>query len=127
MAYWAITMGAFNFTEILRNLENPDARTAFIPLLTLGMPPNAMMALMVGAMWIGNLMLVMINLPMIGLWVRLCVIKLEFEAHRYCSASCWGGSWRKIRIRRWRFPRAAPGSLSSTDWPLSCWQLRCWL
>ncbi|MFN3482791.1 MAG: tripartite tricarboxylate transporter permease, partial [Rhabdaerophilum calidifontis] len=72
-------------------------QTSFIPLLTLGIPPNAVMALMVGAMtihgivpgpqimqkqpdlfwgmiasmWIGNLMLVIINLPLVGLWVRL--------------------------------------------------------
>src|SRR4026209_1030054 len=77
--------------------NNAGAQTAFIPLLTLGIPPNAVMALMVGAMtihgiipgpqvmvknatlfwgmiasmWIGNLMLLVINLPMIGLWVRL--------------------------------------------------------
>ena len=77
--------------------NNAGAQTSFIPLLTLGIPPNAVMALMVGAMtihgiqpgpqvmtqrpdlfwgmiasmWIGNLMLVVINLPMIGLWVRL--------------------------------------------------------
>ena len=77
--------------------NNAGAQTAFIPLLTLGIPPNAVMALMVGAMtihgiipgpqvmtknpdlfwgmiasmWIGNLMLVIINLPLIGLWVSL--------------------------------------------------------
>src|ERR671927_109782 len=77
--------------------NNAGAQTSFIPLLTLGIPPNAVMALMVGAMtihgivpgpqvmtkqpelfwgmiasmWIGNLMLVIINLPLIGLWVRL--------------------------------------------------------
>ncbi len=77
--------------------NNAAAQTSFIPLLTLGIPPNAVMALMVGAMtihgivpgpqvmtkqpelfwgmiasmWLGNLMLVVINLPMIGLWVRL--------------------------------------------------------
>jgi putative tricarboxylic transport membrane protein len=77
--------------------NNAGAQTAFIPLLTLGIPPNAVMALMVGAMtihgiipgpqviekhatlfwgmiasmWIGNLMLVIINLPLVGLWVRL--------------------------------------------------------
>ncbi len=73
------------------------AATSFIPMLTLGIPPNAVMALMVGAMtihsiqpgpqvmtsnpqlfwgliasmWIGNLMLVVLNLPMIGIWVKL--------------------------------------------------------
>src|SRR5262245_12412979 len=77
--------------------NNAAAQTSFIPLLTLGIPPNAVMALMVGAMtihgivpgpqvmtkqpdlfwgmiasmWVGNLMLVVINLPMIGIWVRL--------------------------------------------------------
>jgi putative tricarboxylic transport membrane protein len=77
--------------------NNAGAQTAFIPLLTLGIPPNAVMALMVGAMtihgiipgpqvmtknpdlfwgmiasmWLGNLMLLIINLPLIGLWVRL--------------------------------------------------------
>ena len=77
--------------------NNAGAQTSFIPLLTLGIPPNAVMALMVGAMtihgivpgpqvmtknpnlfwgmiasmWIGNLMLLVINLPLIGLWVKL--------------------------------------------------------
>jgi putative tricarboxylic transport membrane protein len=77
--------------------NNAASQTSFIPLLTLGIPPNAVMALMVGAMtihgivpgpqvmtkqpdlfwgliasmWLGNLMLVVINLPMVGLWVRL--------------------------------------------------------
>jgi len=77
--------------------NNAGAQTSFIPLLTLGLPPNAVMALMVGAMliqgvvpgpqvidrnpelfwgliasmWIGNLMLLVINLPLIGLWVKL--------------------------------------------------------
>jgi len=76
--------------------NNAGAQTAFIPLLTLGIPPNAVMALMVGAMtihgiipgpqimtkqpglfwgmiasmWLGNLMLLVINLPLNGLWVR---------------------------------------------------------
>ena len=77
--------------------NNAGAQTSFIPLLTLGIPPNAVMALMVGAMtihniqpgpqvmtsnpalfwgmiasmWIGNLMLVILNLPLIGMWVQL--------------------------------------------------------
>src|SRR5690606_15017008 len=77
--------------------NNAAAQTSFIPLLTLGIPGNAVMALMVGAMtihniqpgpqvmsshpelfwglitsmWIGNLMLVILNLPLIGLWVKL--------------------------------------------------------
>ncbi|AOB38615.1 tripartite tricarboxylate transporter permease [Bordetella parapertussis] len=77
--------------------NNAGAQTSFIPLLTLGIPGNAVMALMVGAMtihniqpgpqvmtshpelfwgliasmWIGNLMLVVLNLPLVGLWVKL--------------------------------------------------------
>jgi len=77
--------------------NNAGAQTSFIPLLTLGIPPNAVMALMVGAMtihsiqpgpqvmtsnpklfwglivsmWIGNLMLVVLNLPLIRIWVLL--------------------------------------------------------
>jgi putative tricarboxylic transport membrane protein len=77
--------------------NNAGAQTSFIPLLTLGIPENAVMALMVGAMtihniqpgpqvmtsnpglfwgliasmWIGNMMLVVLNLPLIGMWVKL--------------------------------------------------------
>jgi putative tricarboxylic transport membrane protein len=77
--------------------NNAAAQTCFIPLMSLGLPPNAVMALMLGAltiqgvapgpqvftkypelfwgmvasMWIGNLMLLVINLPLIGLWVSL--------------------------------------------------------
>ncbi|MEI7969654.1 MAG: tripartite tricarboxylate transporter permease [Betaproteobacteria bacterium] len=77
--------------------NNAGAQTSFIPMLTLGIPPNAVMALMIGAMtlhgiqpgpqvmarqpelfwgmiasmWVGNLMLVILNLPLIGVWVRL--------------------------------------------------------
>lgn len=77
--------------------NNAAAQTSFIPLLTLGIPGNAVMALMVGAMtihniqpgpqvmsshpdlfwglivsmWVGNLMLVILNLPLVGLWVKL--------------------------------------------------------
>ncbi|MBY0360533.1 MAG: tripartite tricarboxylate transporter permease [Phreatobacter sp.] len=77
--------------------NNAGAQTSFIPLLTLGIPGNAIMALMVGAlmiqgiqpgpqvmtaqpqlfwgviasMWLGNLMLVILNLPLVGLWVSL--------------------------------------------------------
>jgi TctA family transporter len=80
--------------------NNAGSQTSFIPLLTLGIPPNAVMALMVGAMtihniqpgpqvmtsnpelfwgliasmWIGNLMLVILNLPLIGLWIKLLTV-----------------------------------------------------
>ena len=84
--------------------NNAGAQTSFIPMLTLGLPGNAVMALMIGAMmihgiqpgpqimterpglfwglivsmWIGNLMLVVINLPMIGLWVQLLKVPYRF-------------------------------------------------
>ncbi|MEO6022153.1 MAG: tripartite tricarboxylate transporter permease [Burkholderiales bacterium] len=77
--------------------NNAAAQTSFIPMLTLGIPSNPVMALMVGAMiiqgiqpgpqvmterpqlfwgmiasmWVGNVMLVLLNLPLIGIWVRL--------------------------------------------------------
>ena len=77
--------------------NNAGAQTSFIPLLTLGIPENAVMAMMVGAMtihniqpgpqvmssnpalfwglvtsmWVGNLMLVVLNLPLIGMWIKL--------------------------------------------------------
>ncbi len=80
--------------------NNAGAQTSFIPMLTLGIPANPVMALMIGAMiiqgivpgpnvateqpalfwgiiasmWIGNLMLVILNLPLIGLWVKLLTV-----------------------------------------------------
>jgi putative tricarboxylic transport membrane protein len=93
-------------TGNIRGVAGPEAannaasQTSFIPLLTLGIPPNAVMALMVGAMtihniqpgpqvmtsnpelfwgliasmWIGNAMLVILNLPLIGLWIKLLTV-----------------------------------------------------
>jgi putative tricarboxylic transport membrane protein len=84
--------------------NNAGAQTSFIPLLTLGIPSNVVMALMVGAMtihniqpgpqvmtknpslfwglivsmWIGNLMLVILNLPLVGLWVKLLSIPYRY-------------------------------------------------
>ena len=89
--------GAIEGVAAPESANNAGAQTSFIPLLTLGIPSNAVMALMVGAMtihgitpgpqvmserpelfwgmiasmWIGNLMLVVLNLPMIGIWVKL--------------------------------------------------------
>jgi putative tricarboxylic transport membrane protein len=89
--------GAIEGVAAPESANNAGAQTSFIPLLTLGIPPNPVMALMIGAMmihgiqpgpqvmtkqpdlfwglvasmWIGNLMLVVINLPLIGIWVRL--------------------------------------------------------
>src|SRR2546423_15471609 len=89
--------GAIEGVAAPESANNAAAQTSFIPLLTLGIPPNAVMALMVGAMtihgivpgpqvmtkqpelfwgmiasmWIGNLMLIVINLPLVGVWVSL--------------------------------------------------------
>jgi TctA family transporter len=80
--------------------NNAAAQTSFIPLLTLGIPAHPVMALMIGAfiiqgitpgpnvitdepelfwgiivsMWVGNLLLVVLNLPLIGLWVKLLTV-----------------------------------------------------
>jgi TctA family transporter len=80
--------------------NNAGAQTSFIPMLTLGIPSNAVMALMIGAMmiqgiapgpqvmtekpelfwgliasmWVGNLMLVVLNLPLIGIWIKLLTV-----------------------------------------------------
>src|SRR5215203_277880 len=100
--------GAIEGVAAPESANNAAAQTSFIPLLTLGIPPNAVMALMVGAMtihgivpgpqvmtknpqlfwgmiasmWVGNLMLLVINLPLIGLWVRLLKVpyRLMFPA-----------------------------------------------
>src|SRR3954471_2281539 len=84
--------------------NNAGAQTSFIPLLTLGIPPNAVMALMVGAMtihniqpgpqvmtsnpelfwgliasmWLGNAMLIILNLPLIGMWIKLLSVPYQF-------------------------------------------------
>jgi TctA family transporter len=84
--------------------NNAGAQSSFIPMLTLGIPGNPVMALMIGAlmihgiqpgpqimterpqmfwgmvvsMWIGNLMLVIINLPLIGMWVQLLKVPYRF-------------------------------------------------
>ena len=92
--------GAIEGVAAPESANNAAAQTSFIPLLTLGIPPNAVMALMVGAMtmhniqpgpqvmtnnpelfwgliasmWIGNLMLIALNLPLIGIWIKLLTI-----------------------------------------------------
>jgi TctA family transporter len=80
--------------------NNAAAQTSFIPMLTLGIPSNPVMALLIGAMtvhniqpgpqvmtrnaelfwglvasmWIGNLMLLVLNLPLIGMWIKLLAV-----------------------------------------------------
>src|SRR3984893_13575264 len=94
--------------------NNADAQCKFIPMLPLGLPASGVMALMLGAltiqgiqpgpevmtqrpelfwgliasMWIGNLMLVVLNLPLIGIWVKLLAVpyRLLFPAIMAFSA-----------------------------------------
>src|SRR5690242_10494761 len=92
--------GAIEGVAAPESANNAGAQTSFIPMLTLGIPSNPVSALMVGAMiihgiqpgpsviseqpalfwgvvvsmWIGNLMLILLNLPLIGIWVRLLKI-----------------------------------------------------
>ncbi len=89
--------GAIEGVAAPESANNAGAQTSFIPMLTLGIPSTPVMALMIGAfiiqgiqpgptvvteqpvlfwgliasMWIGNLFLVILNLPLIGLWVRM--------------------------------------------------------
>jgi putative tricarboxylic transport membrane protein len=88
--------------------NNAAAQTSFVPLLTLGIPPNVVLAMMAGAMmihgiqpgprvvsanpalfwgvivsmWVGNVILVLLNLPLVGIWVRLLSVpyRLLFPA-----------------------------------------------
>jgi putative tricarboxylic transport membrane protein len=92
--------GAIEGVAAPESANNAGAQTSFIPLLTLGIPSNVVMALMIGAMmiqgiipgprvmtekpdlfwgliasmWIGNAMLVILNLPLIGIWVKLLTV-----------------------------------------------------
>jgi len=96
--------GAIEGVAAPESANNAGAQTSFIPMLTLGIPSNPVMALMVGAMiiqgiqpgpsviseqpalfwgiivsmWIGNLFLVILNLPMIGIWVRIIMVPYQF-------------------------------------------------
>ena len=96
--------------------NNAGSQASFIPMLTLGIPSNVVMALMVGAMtikgiqpgpqvmtsnpdlfwgliasmWIGNLMLVVLNLPLIGIWIRLLTVPYRFLFPAVMSFCCIG-------------------------------------
>ena len=96
--------------------NNAGAQTSFIPMLTLGIPSNATMALMIGAlmihnitpgpqvmstnptlfwglvasMWIGNLMLVILNLPLIGIWVQLLRVPYSWLYPAILTFCCIG-------------------------------------
>jgi TctA family transporter len=96
--------------------NNAGAQTSFIPMLTLGIPAHPVMALMIGAfiiqgitpgpnvirdepalfwgiiasMWVGNLMLVMLNLPLVGLWVKLLTIPYRVLFPAIIAFACIG-------------------------------------
>ena len=96
--------GAIEGVAAPESANNAGAQTSFIPMLTLGIPSNPVMALMIGAMiiqgiqpgpsvmteqpalvwgiivsmWIGNFFLVVLNLPLIGLWVRMIMVPYQF-------------------------------------------------
>ncbi len=96
--------------------NNAAAQTSFIPMLTLGIPSNAVMAMMIGgmmihgiapgpqvmqqkpelfwgmivSMWLGNLMLVVLNLPLIGIWVRLLLVPYRLLAIAILFFCCIG-------------------------------------
>ena len=96
--------------------NNAAAQTSFIPLLTLGLPGNSVMALLIGAMliqgivpgpnvitdepdlfwglivsfWIGNLFLVLLNLPLIGLWVKMLRIPYRVLVPAIIAFACIG-------------------------------------
>src|SRR5215475_972608 len=106
--------GAIEGVAAPESANNADAQCKFIPMLTLGLPASGVMALMLGAltihgiqpgpevmttrpelfwgliasMWIGNLMLVILNLPLIGVWVRILTVpyRLLFPAIMAFSA-----------------------------------------
>lgn len=96
--------GAIEGVAAPESANNAGAQTSFIPMLTLGIPSNPVMALMIGAMiiqgiqpgpsviteqpalfwgivvsmWIGNFFLVVLNLPMIGMWVRMVSVPYHY-------------------------------------------------
>jgi TctA family transporter len=108
--------GAIEAVAGPESANNAAAQTSFIPLLTLGLPAHPVMALMVGAfiiqgitpgpnvikdepalfwglivsMWIGNLMLVMLNLPLIGIWVRFLTIPYRILFPAVVAFACIG-------------------------------------
>jgi TctA family transporter len=96
--------GAIEGVAAPESANNAGAQTSFIPMLTLGIPSNAAMAMMIGAlmiqgiapgpqvmaktpqlfwgliasMWIGNAMLLVLNLPLVGMWVKLLTVPYRF-------------------------------------------------
>jgi TctA family transporter len=96
--------------------NNAGAQTSFIPMLSLGIPSNVVMALMAGAMiiqgivpgpnvitskpdlfwglivsmWVGNAMLVVLNLPLIGVWIKLLSVRYSILYPSIIAFCCIG-------------------------------------
>lgn len=96
--------------------NNAGAQTSFIPMLTLGIPSNPVMALMIGAlilqgiqpgpnvvvneprlfwslivsMWVGNLMLIVLNLPLVGIWVKMLAVPYNALFPAIVAFTCIG-------------------------------------
>jgi TctA family transporter len=108
--------GAIEGVAAPESANNAGAQTSFIPMLTLGIPSSPVMALMIGAMiiqgivpgpqvadeqpalfwgiivsmWVGNLLLILLNLPLIGIWVRLLTIPYHLLFPAILAFSCIG-------------------------------------
>lgn len=108
--------GAIEGVAAPESANNAGAQTSFIPMLTLGIPSNPVMALMISAliiqgiepgpsvitshpelfwgiiasMWIGNLMLLVLNLPLVGLWVKIVSIPYKFLFTTVIVFACIG-------------------------------------
>jgi TctA family transporter len=108
--------GAIEGVAAPESANNADAQCKFIPTLTLGIPGSAVMALMLGAltiqgiapgpqvmtqkpdlfwglvasMWVGNAMLVILNLPLIGMWVTLLKVPYRMMFPSIMLFSCIG-------------------------------------
>ena len=102
--------GAIEGVAAPESANNAAAQTCFIPMLTLGLPGTATMALMIGAlvvqgvqpgpeilsqqpalfwglvvsMWIGNVMLLFLNLPLVGMWAKLISVPYHFLFPMIC-------------------------------------------
>ncbi len=108
--------GAIEGVAAPESANNAGAQTSFIPMLTLGIPSNPVMALMIGAliiqgitpgpnvvndepalfwgmivsMWVGNFMLIVLNLPLIGMWVRLLTVPYHMLFPAILAFCCIG-------------------------------------
>ena len=108
--------GAIEGVAAPESANNAAAQTSFIPLLTLGFPSSAVMALMIGAlmmqgihpgpelltknpelfwgliasMWVGNLMLIVLNLPLVGIWAKLLTVPYRLLYPAILLITCVG-------------------------------------